>query len=35
MKAHPRPKDDKYEMLEEFDIHTTNTSEEGGHKQEE
>ena len=26
-KIQPRPVDDKYDMLEEFDVHTTNTSE--------
>lgn len=31
-KVNPRPQNDKYEMLEDFDIESANTSEEGGRK---
>lgn len=34
-KVNSRPTDDKYEMLEDFRKEDTNTSEQGGHKNEE
>lgn len=34
-KINERPKDDKYEMLEDFDLQNVNTNEEGGRKDEE
>ncbi len=34
-KVNPRPKDDNYEMMEDFEIENANTSEEGGRKPDE
>ena len=34
-KVNPRPEGDKYEMMEDFRKEDTNTSEQGGHKNEE